>query len=114
MEIVGRLAGASVTEIRNGWRSVLDEGSARKITLDISGLTGCDTSGIRLLREMHAHGTYIAARNATALEFLNEISSPEPAGPTLVYKGEDEVKRKTEGKASVTPFPHSKAAGGGR
>ena len=113
IEIEGRLAGGSVAEVRAGWRSVLDESSARKITLDISRLTGCDAAGLRLLREMHAHGTYIAARNATALEFLNEISSPEAIGPTLVYKAEGEAKRKSDGKASVTPFPRSKAAGAG-
>lgn len=113
IEIEGRLAGASVAEVRDGWRAVLNEVSTRKLTLDISCLTGFDNAGLRLLREMHAHGIYIAARNATALEFLNEISSPEALGPTLVYKAESETKRKGEGQASLTRFPQSKAAGAG-
>ncbi len=111
IEIEGRFAGAPVAEVRDRWHSELFETSHRMFTIDISQLTGCDASGFRLLREMCAHGTQIAARNAKALEFLNEISSPEVTGPTLVYKAEGEAKRKDDTKASVTSFPLSKAAG---
>ena len=114
IEIQGRLSGSSVSEVHDRWHRELLEASPRKFVVDISDLTGCDEPGFRLLRDMHSHGTYIAARNATALEFLNEISSPEVTGPTLVYKAEGEAKRRSGGKASVTPFPQSKAAGAGR
>lgn len=112
IEIEGRLAGASVAEVRERWLSELRETSPRTFTIDISQLTGCDGAGYRLLREMCAHGTQIAARNARALEFLNQISAPGETGPTLVHKPEGEAKRK-DAKASVTPFPFSKAAGAG-
>ncbi len=113
IEIEGRLAGKSVKEIRERWHAELLEASPRTFTVDISGLTGCDAAGIGLLREMHAHGTNIAARTPRALGFLSEISSPVPAGPTLVYKAATEAEPKRETKAAVTPFPLSKAAGAG-
>lgn len=113
IEIRGRLSGSSVSEVHDRWHKELVETSPRKFVVDISDITGCDESGFRLLREMHSHGTYIAARNSRALEFLNKISSPEATGPTLVYRAEGEAKRKSDGKASVTPFPTSKAAGAG-
>ncbi len=112
IEIEGRLAGASVAEVRDRWRSELRHVSSRTFTIDISQLTGCDRSGFRLLREMYGHGTSISARNARSLEFLNEISSPEAAGPALVYTADGEAKRKAP-KASLTQFPKSKAAGVG-
>ncbi len=113
IEIEGRLSGSSVSEVHDRWREELVETSPRKFVVDISDLTGCDEPGFRLLHEMHSHGTYIAARNPRALDFLNKISSPEANGPTLVYKAEGEVKRKSDGKASVTRFPLRKAAGAG-
>ncbi len=114
IEIDGRLAGNAVIEVRDCWRSALLEPSLRKLTVDISQLSGYDHNGYKLLREMYEHGTYLSARSAAALAMLHEISSPGTSGPTIVYKAESEPKRKENSKASVTPFPLTRAAGAGK
>ncbi len=111
--IEGRLAGEVVREIRSRWQAALLETSPRQFTIDISQLTGYDSSGLKLLREMHRHGTNIAARNSRALAFLGEISSAELTGPTLVYRAERPTLD-SRGKAQVTPITKSRAASAGK
>jgi hypothetical protein len=48
----------------------------RRLTVDISEISSCDTDGRNLLREMYRHGTQIAAGNPGALGLLNEIAGP--------------------------------------
>ena len=114
IEIEGRLAGETVIHVRRCWRSALFEPSLRKLTIDISQLTGYDRHGFKLLREMYAHGTCISARNAEALTILHEISSRLPAGPAIVPSSVNPPAAKEPGKALVTPFPLARAAGAGK
>ncbi len=112
IEIEGRFAGDIVPEAARYWHQALSEANPRRLTVDISQLSGYDIEGSALLRKMYRHGAYISARNARALAFLDEISSHKLPGPTLVYKSEDEAKRKSEGKAAVKPL--ARAAGVGK
>ena len=111
--IEGRLAGEIVREVRERWQAALLETSPRQFTVDISQLIGYDSSGLKLLREMHRHGTNIAARNSRALAFLGEISSAELTGPTLVYRAERSAPD-SRGKAQVRPINQSRAASAGK
>lgn len=112
IEIEGRFAGDVVAEAAQHWQQALSEPNPRRLTVDISQLSGYDVEGSALLRRMYRHGAYLSARNARALVFLDEIASHKLPGPTLVYKSEDEVKRKGDGKAVFKPL--TRAAGAGK
>jgi hypothetical protein len=114
VEIEGRFAGEAVDRVRQHWEAVLQEGSVRRFTVDISQLTGYDTAGSRLLRQMYRHGVHISARTPRSLVFLNEIAAPSVSGPTLVYKApqrqvEIEPKR-SETVAPAKPMVRAAAA----
>ncbi len=102
IEIEGRFAGDVVDHVKHLWKTALGESSPRRFSVDISGLTGYDLTGCRLLRDIYRHGTYISARNADSLAFLSEISSSNTTGkPTLVHPS-NSLRRQANGKASVT------------
>lgn len=84
IQIVGRLEGQSVTDASRAWCSEMKSPAPRRCTVDISRLSGYDAAGLKLLREMHHHGTQIAAGTPLSLVFLNEISAPRRRGPALV------------------------------
>ncbi|HTU45466.1 MAG TPA: hypothetical protein VMF91_10415 [Bryobacteraceae bacterium] len=84
IEIAGRFQADSVNEVARMWRSALGETRARKCIVDISRISGYDTAGCKLLRDMYHHGTQIAAGTPLSLVFLNEISTPRRRGPALV------------------------------
>jgi hypothetical protein len=86
IQIAGRFAGEVVHRVKELWTSVLNEGSGRQFTVDISSIGGYDVAGGKLLRELYHHGTHISARNPRALAFLSEISAPERPGLALVYQ----------------------------
>ena len=73
IEIKGEFSGACVRDVSATWRASLPEAMHRRFTVDISEVSGCDTEGRNLLREMCRHGTQIAAGNPVALGLLNEI-----------------------------------------
>jgi hypothetical protein len=74
IEIKGEFSGACVRDVSATWRASLPEAMHRRFTVDISEVSGCDTEGRNLLREMSRHGTRIAAGNPRALGLLNEIT----------------------------------------
>ena len=112
IEIEGRFAGDVVAEAAQHWQQALSEPNSRRLTVDISQLSGYDVEGSALLRRMYRHGAHLSARNTRALVFLDEIASHKLPGPTLVYKSEDEVKRKGDSKAVLKPL--TRAAGAGK
>ncbi len=112
IEIEGRFSGDAVSEAARHWERALSQLNPRRVIIDISQLSGYDLEGSRLLRQMYRHGTHLSARNARALAFLDEISSPKLPGPTLVYKTEDETRRKGDSKAAAKPL--GRAAGAGK
>jgi ABC-type transporter Mla MlaB component len=72
----GKLAGETVCELADTWAAALAEGLPRRLMVDISDLTDCDAAGRKLLRDMHLHGTGIAAKTTTSLDFLAEATAP--------------------------------------
>jgi anti-anti-sigma regulatory factor len=86
IEIVGRLAGECVHEIRTTWKNVLREAGTRRFTVDISRLSSYDSAGRKLLHDMYRHGTQIAAGTPLSLVFLSEISTPVGRGPAVVHE----------------------------
>ena len=84
IEIVGNFTDNAVRDADQNWRRALAENVQRKITVDISHLSNYDSSGCRLLRKMHQHGTVIAAATPRSLVFLQEITAPPRRGPALV------------------------------
>lgn len=111
IEIEGRFAGDVVPAVARHWQQALSEPNPRRLTIDISQLSGYDVEGCALLRRMCQHGAYLSARNARALAFLADISSRKLAGPTLVYKSEDEARRKSDSKAVLKPLVRVAGAG---
>ena len=81
IEIVGNFVGACVHEVEGRWRGALSESSPRTVIVDISGLTGYENAGRKLLRSMYGHGTKIAAANSNSLIFLDEITAAPKRGP---------------------------------
>ena len=75
MEVVGRFAGKLIAEARAAWESTLREKSTRRITLDITYISGYDLAGRKLLQELQRHGVTVAAGTPLSLVFLQEISS---------------------------------------
>ena len=81
IEVVGRLTGEAADTIRRVWEEALKETTPRRVSIDISRLSGYDASGRKLLAEMYRHGLEFAARTPSSLVFLNEIANtPRTAG----------------------------------
>jgi len=53
MKLEGRMVGPWVTECRQTWTVLLSSLSARKLALDLCGVTFADESGLALLREIY-------------------------------------------------------------
>lgn len=75
IEIVGRFAGDGIQDVRQSWEKALQEAVPRRLSIDISRLSGYDSPGRKLLAEMYRHGTEFAARTPSSLVFLNEIAN---------------------------------------
>jgi hypothetical protein len=103
--ITGRFAGGCVLEIRTAWQNALRKTISRQFTVDLTGVSGYDAEGRKLLRDMHQHGTQFAAGTSEALVLLQEISAPIRRGPMLVQDLTSN-RKETESKSGA------KAAGG--
>ena len=110
IEIVGNFVGACVHEVEGRWRVALSKSSPRTVTVDISGLTGYENAGRKLLRYMYGHGTKIAAANSNSLIFLDEITAAPKRGPAPALVRESVM---TPHRAN-RPDPMRKAAAGRR
>jgi ABC-type transporter Mla MlaB component len=84
IEIAGRFQAESVNEVGQMWRRAMAEARPRKCIIDISRISGYDSAGCKLLRDMYHHGTQISAGTPLSLVFFNEISAPRRRGPALV------------------------------
>lgn len=74
--IEGKLAGEGVRRIADTWAAALGEALPRRIVVDITEITGCDSEGRKLLRDMHVHGTDLAAKTPASLALLAEATAP--------------------------------------
>ena len=77
MIVVGRLAEDFASELEQKWAAALTEALPRRLTMDISHLSGYDLAGRRLLRKMYEHGTEFAASTASSLVHLADITAPK-------------------------------------
>ena len=53
MKLEGRLVGPWVTECKQAWLALESARSAKRLTLDLCGVTFVDDSGLALLREIY-------------------------------------------------------------
>lgn len=106
IEIIGRLAGDGVREVKDCWEQALGLMQTRRLSVDISRLSGYDSIGRKLLMEMYRHGTEFAARTPSSLVFLSEISSIPRVGATLIPAPISKPQKK-----SVEPSLRALAAG---
>jgi hypothetical protein len=78
IEISGRFAEAAVSEAGTAWKAALSANTPRRISVDITQMTGYDRAGYLLLREIYSHGTHIVAGTPSSLLHLSQISSSKP------------------------------------
>jgi hypothetical protein len=71
--VEGRLAGAFVPELENCWLAARLEQPARKISLDLKGLTCIDRSGRELLQSMHRGGVGFLRAGMAIQDILEEV-----------------------------------------
>lgn len=106
IEIIGRLAGDGVPEVRRAWEQALQETGPRRLSIDITRLSGYDSNGRKLLAEMYRHGTDFAARTPSSLVFLDEVAKTART-PAPVITARVQQKK----KAVESPTYRAMAAG---
>ena len=98
--IIGKFAGDLVLEVERAFRALRGESGGRRLTIDITHITGYDLAGRKLLQELHHYGVRLAAGTPLSLVFLQEISIPmRPAEPPVP---KEKPNRKREGAAPLT------------
>jgi hypothetical protein len=98
IEIRGDFSGPCVRDTSATWRASLPDATHRRLTVDISEVSSCDTEGQELLREMYRHGTQIAATKPAALDLLNKITTP---GTGKVVGSPDGIQNRLRMRRSV-------------
>ena len=110
IEISGPLILSAVSDASTAWKAALLVNTPRRICIDITRMTGYDRSGFLLLREMHAHGTHIAAGTPASLQFLNQISSPMRSA-NAVFVDTAAGNRRESSRRLVVMQPRASASG---
>lgn len=82
--IKGRFATDCVADTQAAWTAALETALPRKTVVDISHMSGYDSSGRKVLREMYLHGTEFAASTVESLAFLAEITAPRRRHVTVI------------------------------
>ncbi len=106
IDIPGRFCDSAVSEAATAWRAALSANTPRRISVDITQMTGYDRAGYLLLCEICSHGTHIVASTPQSLRFLSQISSNKPM---LASVFEDSPKQKR--KQVVPLHPRATASG---
>ena len=94
-EIVGKFAGGCVDDVASEWIVTLRESFHRKFTVDISGMSGYDNAGRKLLRDMHKYGTQFACGTPLSLAFFSEISAPLKTAQLTIIPNRNDLPRKS-------------------
>jgi hypothetical protein len=111
IEISGRFADASVGNAATAWKAALLENTPRRISVDITRMTGYDHAGLVLLREVHLHGTHIVAGTPRSLLFFNQISSP-PRPVSKLFSDEDLRRARRASTKQILTMPSRAGASG--
>lgn len=106
IQIVGKFTGLCVRDVEVSWRSALQANLLRQVVVDISRINGYDSAGRLLLRQMHKHGTVIAASTSHSLVFLEEV--------TTSRRGSALLQEAPSPKNTAKPSPSTRAAGGSK
>ncbi len=93
IEIPGRFCDSAVSEASAAWHAALSANTPRRISVDITQMSGYDRAGYLLLREIYSHGTHIVAGTPESLRFLSQISSSKPMLAS-VFEDTPKPKRK--------------------
>ncbi len=108
VEVIGKFTGDPVDEVAAAWIKHSRQADPRRFSVDISRLSGYDTAGSKLLRQLYRHGVHFAAGTPLSLVFLNEISTPTRRGPALVLEPPAARKR---ANAEAVSLERTAAAG---
>jgi hypothetical protein len=100
--ISGKFIGELVSELERAFQRVRQERGGRRMTVDITHITGYDLAGRKLLQELHHHGVRLAAGTPLSLVFLQEISIPLAR---VESPAERTVPKKPEGSSRLTQAP---------
>lgn len=85
LQLEGRLAGPWVMEAENAWQSAHVCGES--LVADLSGVTGIDEPGLRLLRSMHGAGANFIATGVEMKALLREITKARtPKRPPSIIR----------------------------
>jgi hypothetical protein len=111
IEIFGAFMGSAVTDAATAWKAALLVNVPRRISVDITRMTGYDHAGYMLLREMHGHGTHIGAGTPQSLQFLTQISGRMQRTASFLLEDGSRSNQRTGSKRVVTMKPRASAAG---
>ena len=71
----GKLAGDNVDELRRVWTSVRTESPGKETVIDLCSVRVVDSTGRKLLCQMHAWGTRLAGHGLSIGPLIEEITS---------------------------------------
>ncbi|MBV8831774.1 MAG: hypothetical protein JO108_21400 [Acidobacteriaceae bacterium] len=100
--ISGKFIGELVSELERAFQRVRQEQGGRRMTVDITHISGYDLAGRKLLQELHHHGVRLAAGTPLSLVFLQEISIPLER---IESSAERTGVKKREGSSRLTQAP---------
>jgi len=78
MRLEGKVVGPWVQECRRAWQVIREELGAKKLQLDLRGLTFVDESGTKLLREIHRASRAEILANSPLTKYFAERILQEP------------------------------------
>jgi hypothetical protein len=108
IEIFGRFADSAVNDAAAAWKAALLTNTPRRISVDITRMSGYDQAGYLLLRDFCNHGTHIVAGTPRSLFFFTEISARSRSTPASISRSLSEdaprqSKRGTSNQLLVMP-----------
>lgn len=108
IEISGRFADSAVSDAAIAWQAALSLKTTRRISVDITRMTGYDRAGYQLLREIYLHGTHVVAGTPRSLLFLSQISASRPVVTSIT---EDSSRGKRNATRQMTGLHRAAASG---
>ena len=82
LRLEGRLAGDWVNELRNCWEQLLENSSAIKMKVDLTGMTWVSDEGKELLAMMHRQGAELVTADVLMSAIVAEIVESAPSQST--------------------------------
>jgi hypothetical protein len=108
IEISGRFADSAVSDAATAWRAALSLKTPRRISVDITRMTGYDPAGYQLLRDIYSHGTHVVAGTPRSLLFFSQISASRPVLTSITG---DSSRGKRNASRQIAGMHRAAAAG---